>query len=300
MDKLRIVSYNCRGIKSSLPVIHELCTDNDIVILQETLLCSHNLHFINSMHSGLYASVDSGERVIMGRPYGGGGALYYVAKPLGSFVTLKQYTEKIIGIEVKWSTNLLLLNVYLPYDNNTYESLDNYMHIFAEISTIIQNCSTHEVVIMGDFKADFKRRFGQELRTFANENELHISDRILHGFDSDFYTYISKAHSSVSWLDHVVCTGTSNLKIVSCSILDDLAIYIPLKIIYSYSSDADINSVPPNESACNTMVSVNWSSATDAQLLVYNLLTDILLSSTNITVDTFACNDEQCCNADHH
>ena len=83
MDKLRIVSYNCRGIKSSLPVIHEVCTDNDIVLLQETLPCSHNLHFINSIHSDFYAggciSVDSSERVIMGRPYGGW-ALYYVAK----------------------------------------------------------------------------------------------------------------------------------------------------------------------------------------------------------------------------
>ena len=125
-------------------------------------------------------------------------------KPLGSFVTLKQYTKRIIGIEVKGSTNLLLLNVYLPYDNNTYESLDNYMQILAEISAIIQNCSTHEVVIMGDFNADFKRRFGQELRTFANENELHISDGILHGFYSDFYSYISEAHSSVSWLYHAV------------------------------------------------------------------------------------------------
>ena len=121
-DKLRIVSYNCRGIKSSLPVINELCTDNYIVLLQETLLCSHNLHFINSIHSDFYAggctSVDSSERVIMGRPYGGLCIMW--RKPLGPFVTLKQYdTQRIIGIEVKGSTNLLLLNVYLPYDNNT-------------------------------------------------------------------------------------------------------------------------------------------------------------------------------------
>ena len=73
-----------------------------------------------------------------------------------------------------------------------------------------------------------------------------------------------------------MCTGTSNLEIVSCSILDELAFsdHIPLKIIYSYSCDADINSVPSNESACNTVQSVNWSSASDAQLLEYNLLTD--------------------------
>ncbi len=70
--------------------------------------------------------------------------------------------------------------------------------------------------------------------------------------------------------------------------------------MYSYSCDADINNVPPNESACNTMPCVNWNSATDTQFLEYNMLTDILLSSTNINVDTLACNDDQCCNADHH
>ena len=102
MGGLRIVTYNYREIKSSLPVIHELCTDNDIVQLQETLLCSHNVHFINSLHSDFY-----------------GGLCIMWRKSLGSFVTLKQYTERIIGVEVTGSTILLLLNVYLPYDNNT-------------------------------------------------------------------------------------------------------------------------------------------------------------------------------------
>ena len=97
------------------------------------------------------------------------------------------------------------------------------MHIFAEIFAIIQNCGTHEVVITGDFNANFKRRFGLELRIYANKNELHKSDAILHGFDSGLYTYISETHSSVSWLDQVVCTGTYNRKIVSCIIFDDLA-----------------------------------------------------------------------------
>ncbi len=103
--------------------------------------------------------------LLLGRPYGGLCIMW--RKPLGSFVTLKQYTERIIGIEVKGSTNLSLLNVYLPYDNNKCESLDNYMQILAEISAIIKNCSTHEMVIMGDFNADCKRRFGQELRTLC-------------------------------------------------------------------------------------------------------------------------------------
>ena len=143
------------------------------------------------------------------------------------------------------------------------------MQILAEISAIIQNCSTHEVVIMRDFNADFERRFGHELRTFASGNELHISDGILHGCDSEFYTYICEAHSYVAWLDHVVCAGISSRKMLSCRILDDLAFndhIVPLKSIYSYNFDADFNSVLPNESRCNGMSSINLSSATNAQL----------------------------------
>ena len=123
---------------------------------------------------------------------------------------------------------------------------------------------------------------------------------MLQGFDSGFYTHIIEAHSRVCWLDHVVYIGTSNRKMLSCNVLDDLKFsdYIPLKIIYSYRFDADLNSVPSDESHCSSIPS--WSSATDAQLLDYNLLTDILLSSTNINMDSFASNAEQCCNADHH
>ena len=89
---------------------------------------------------------------------------------------------------------------------------------------------------------------------------------------------------------------------LSCNVLDDLKCsdYIPPKMIYSYSFDADLNSVRSDESPCNSIPSINWSSATDAQLLEYNLLTDTLLSSTNINMDSFASNAEQCCNADHH
>ena len=60
--------------------------------------------------------------------------------------------------------------------------------------------------------------------------------------------------------------------------------------MYSYSIDAAFNSVPPNESLCSGIPSIDWNSATDAQL-EYNLLTDLLFSSTNINTDTFACND---------
>ena len=109
------------------------------------------------------------------------------------------------------------------YDNNSFESLDNFRQILGEISAIIQYGNTNEVIVMGDFNADFKCRFGEE--SFTDDNALQISDGILRGYRSDFFTYISEAHCTVSWLDHVVCTGTAHRHVLSCDTLDDITFW---------------------------------------------------------------------------
>ncbi len=50
---------------------------------------------------------------------------------------------------------------------------------------------------------------------FTADNTLQISDGILRGYRSDFFTSISEAHCTVSWLDHVVCTGTAHRHVLS-------------------------------------------------------------------------------------
>ena len=45
---------------------------------------------------------------------------------------------------------------------------------------------------------------------FTADNALQIYDGILRGNRSDCFTYISEAHVTVLWLDHVVCTGTAH------------------------------------------------------------------------------------------
>ena len=55
MNKLKIVKYNCRGIKSSKPVLGKICESNDIILPEETMLCSHNLDMIHTIHPDFYA-----------------------------------------------------------------------------------------------------------------------------------------------------------------------------------------------------------------------------------------------------
>ena len=74
MDKLIIVSYNCRGIKSAILLLGKIGESNDIILLHETMLCNLNLDMIHTIHPDLYAggssSVNSEEFILTGRPHG--------------------------------------------------------------------------------------------------------------------------------------------------------------------------------------------------------------------------------------
>ena len=98
----------------------------------------------------------------------------------------------------------------------------------------IQDSNTNEVIVMSDFNADFECRFGEELMYFTADNALQISDVILRGYRSDFVTYISEEHGTVSWRDHVVCTGTAHRHVLSRDTLDDITFgdHIPVRIVY--------------------------------------------------------------------
>ena len=71
-------------------------------------------------------------------------------------------------------------------DNNPFESLDNFRQLLGEISAIIQDSHTNEVI--GDFNADFKCRFVEEFMYFTADNALQIYDGLLRGYRSDFFT----------------------------------------------------------------------------------------------------------------
>ena len=76
---------------------------------------------------------------------------------------------------------------------------------------------------------------------------------------SDFLTYICKAHGSVSWFDHVVCSGTARRSrhVLSCETFDDISFgdhSLP-KIVYYFKKGDKY-----------TATQVNWSSASDAQI----------------------------------
>ena len=74
-SSLNVISYNCKGLKSSLNVIQELCHMCDILLLQETWLYDFDLSLCNSVHKDFHgqglSSVNSSSGLLAGRPHGG-------------------------------------------------------------------------------------------------------------------------------------------------------------------------------------------------------------------------------------
>ena len=72
---LRIVTYNCHGMKNSIVDLHELRKYHDLIFLQEIWLFRFELNLISTIHPdfesyGISAIQDS-EEIVRGRPYGG-------------------------------------------------------------------------------------------------------------------------------------------------------------------------------------------------------------------------------------
>ena len=77
---ISVCSFNCRSFKNSLPSVHKLCSEHDIVLLQEHWLIPNDLHMLNTAHADFLSfgqsAVDLTSDILVGRPYGGTAILY--------------------------------------------------------------------------------------------------------------------------------------------------------------------------------------------------------------------------------
>ena len=111
-----------------------------------------------------------------------------------------------MGLEVNESSSrqLLILNVYMPYNNP--EHMDLFQYYLQVINNIIVDFPSPYSYAIGDFNYNLidpnNNRFGKELISFCKEENFIVSD--LEMLDtSDTFTFYSEAHHTVSWLDHV-------------------------------------------------------------------------------------------------
>ena len=99
---------------------------------------------------------------------------------------------------------IYIVNVYLPYQ--CPDNYDLYVEYLGKLSAIIEDYESSKVGIIGDFNAAVGTTFEGELLEVCTHHELIISDYEHFGRNSSQFTFVSDAHSTTSWLDHIICS----------------------------------------------------------------------------------------------
>ena len=235
---LQVVSYNCNSAKNNIDTIRDLIRDHDIICLQETFLCNSDTNFLEGLAENINFCISDCVFNISekGRPRGGLVTLWksYLNDSINPII----FKENFLGIEIKGpDRNLVLINTYLPFENNSIEQLTKYREIIASLSRYIELLQDSSVVVLGDLNADPKpSRFWREIQDFCSQYEFYIADLSL---PSDSFTYLSAAHDTFSWLDHVLVSRSD--MICHIRILHYLCIvdHFPLSIDIKFEATVD-------------------------------------------------------------
>jgi exonuclease III len=278
-----------------------------VLLLQETWLLDIELHLLSEIHGDFYgqgiSAMEASSGLHNGRPHGGLACLW--RKSFGSSVKPCFYGDvRLMGLKIKaYNTELLIVNTYLPCSSSN--NLDEFQMYLGKMDSIITTSDTVYSMIMGDFNSDTKpssegpttQLFGRKLLSFCEENNLVLAD-YLRLRNRDAYTFVSYAHGTTSWLDHVVCTKSMDQIIQNVSIDYSVICSDHFPILTSLDVD-NINFTVPKQSDQHSHPRVKWDKLSEEDLRNYASLTANNLTNTNLNLELVMCEDDMCKNEDH-
>ena len=305
MKEVRIITFNCHGLKSSKIDIVKLCEDSDIIFLQELWLSNDEICLLRNIHpdfDGMGVSgMDDSSGINTGRPYGGVAIL--IRKSLLQFSKFCTYDDKrLISVEVfEGDERMLFLNLYMPFQCE--ENYDTYLDYLGKAASILAAAPTSKFALIGDFNASVNSKFENELISFCEQSNLIISDYDILGRESGSFTYVSDAHATTSWLDHIICSHDMHRQVSNLQILDKLPCSDHLPLVAEFSvpltSAASIKSSNKQAGNQQSRSVCNWSKANQASLDAYQEYSRKALAGIDLP-SVLSCNDPTCKSKEHN
>ena len=252
---------------------------------------------LSSIHSDFYgngvSAMDSSKGLLKGRPHGGLAILW--RKTLGSAAIPCYYDDvRIMGLHIDGDDNkLLIVNTYLP--TSSPENLEEFVMYLNKLDSIVMTSETVYNIILGDFNSDIKASdhlFGNVLVSFCDDNNMLISDKLrLHS--NNTYTYVSHAHGTTSWLDHVVSSANADDLISDINIEYNYVSsdHLPLCVCLDFSR---VEVITSSSGQAETRKKVSWEKLSDRDIARYSELTAEYISNADLPFDLLMCNDPLC------
>ena len=293
---IKISTYNCNSIRRPIAteVLTKLCNENDIIAVQEHMLPQQDLCHLSRLHPDFIGkgthTCDLADGPIRGRPSGGVAFLW--RKSIDNNVKILKIDDPrfICATITSENVNMMLINVYLPYECN--DNVDEYLDSIGVLTSLVDNAPTHHVCVVGDFNADIhKRRFGQHVAQLCTDKNLVFVD--IERLPDSSFTYMSAAHNSTSWLDHVLCSHSTNILIDDVKIMYDYVLFdhIPMQITLNMRCARMQNvQYADREGTC----APNWVKASDRDRRQYSHRCELLARSMHVPREVIVCKDAKC------
>ena len=292
-------SYNCKNLKTSVTELQTLCGKCDLLLLQETWIIDQEIPILSGIHKDFYSrgisSIDTSSGIHRGRPYGGLAILW--RKTLGSMCSVSLMDDsRLMAIEIKIDgITMTILNVYMPYDNGN--NIEEYQSYLVKVDSKLSE--NHYACAMRDFNANVlsdTHRFGTELINYCDSERLVISDKEL--APTNTFTFLSEAHSTVSWIDHIV--STVNMHGIISQVWVDNA-YISSDHFPMFMR---LNIKKINLSTCkvrdhNKGRRINWSRVSSDDIKTYVDNTERILSGIRPNHNLLVYDNINCCDPSH-
>lgn len=294
-------SYNCRGYnESKKEFVRHILSKVNILFLQEHWLSDSQSASLVNIDSGVLCTAVSGfdnSEILSGRPYGGCAIFWRSGLKLNVSV-LKTDSRRVCAVRMSSDKiKLLLVNVYMPYENSD-SNIDEFSdHLFTVERLIVNNLDCH-IIIGGDFNVDFSRVRAHTalLRSFCANQDLHVA--IEHPNSSVDYTY-QFSMTRFSILDHFLLSpALFNYLMTSATVIHDinnLSDHEP--IVLELDLAIDCTTVPSNQGLQQHRVS--WVKANDGHIKNYREVLSNRLKSIALPVNALTCQNVGCRHVNH-
>ena len=299
MKMIRFTSYNCNSIRNNSELVKDILKLSDIVFLQEIMLSKSDLpllyNYDNDFDHVAFVNDRESEGICEGRP--SSGVAIFWRKFLSTFITPILVNDSLIGLILgQGNLKVLLLNIYMPCDLQTFEALDKYRNMMATIGAVINEQNIHNIILAGDFNADpSKGRFWKELNVFIKDFSLLVVDDQL---PIDTFTYLCPARSITSWLDHILCSQGISKSISNVFVKYNVALFDHFPICFTLNLSFDFDNSAPTNSLKEKMV--NWSLITDRnKVKIASAIDESVINNGYLLNEVFLCNVINCDNENH-
>ena len=236
---LKMCSFNCHGMKSSMDYIVDLTKEHNVVFLCETWLFPKDIvnvsEYFKTLNRTIFmkSSIDP-TGTIHGRSFGDIGFLCDTTGDLSFKVEC--CNDRLCMLSI-FKDKVLLANivgVYMPHNDNTRDSLENYLVMLDNLQSLMDNIEPEvPTIIMGDMNTTpcgnklnngWYRQFPYTKRSgllfdFLQVNELCVANfsfrqNVNFTFNrNDYYSYI----------DHIFLPIYLMEKVSHCDILNNCA-----------------------------------------------------------------------------